>query len=156
VDRIGGGDASSYRAPESHKLNSIGFQAMSKTKNIILWVLQILLAGAFVFAGWPKLSGAQMMVDLFNTIGIGQWFRYVTGGLEVGSAVLLLIPGMAGIAAVLLTCVMLGAILTHLTILHNSPLDPFVLLVLTVFVLQGRWYQVAGLFGRAQASKAQL
>jgi len=129
---------------------------MSKTKNIILWVLQVLLAAAFVFAGWPKLSGAQMMVDLFNTIGIGQWFRYVTGGLEVGSAVLLLIPGMAGIATVLLTCVMLGAILTHLAILHNSPLDPFVLLVLTVFVLQGRWYQVAGLFGRAQASKAQL
>jgi uncharacterized membrane protein YphA (DoxX/SURF4 family) len=129
---------------------------MSKTKNIILWVLQILLAVAFLFAGWPKLSGAQMMVDLFNTIGMGQWFRYVTGGLEVGSAVLLLIPGMAGIAAVLLTCVMLGAILTHLTILHNSPLDPFVLLVLAVVVLQGRWYQVAGLFGRAHAGKAQL
>ena len=129
---------------------------MSKTRNIILWVLQILLAAAFAFAAWPKLAGAQMMVNLFNTIGIGQWFLYVTGGLEIGSAVLLLVPGLAGMGAVLLTCVMLGAILTHVTILHSSPLDPFVLLVLTAVVLQGRWYQVASLFGRAQAGKAQV
>lgn len=32
------------------------------------------------------------MVELFNEIGLGQWFRYLTGGLEVVGAVALLIP----------------------------------------------------------------
>lgn len=30
-----------------------------------------------------KLAGAPAMVGLFDTIGIGQWFRYLTGSLEV-------------------------------------------------------------------------
>lgn len=125
---------------------------MSKTKNVILWVLQIGLAAAFIGAGWPKLAGAQMMVDMFNTIGIGQWFRYLTGGLEVGSAILLLIPGMAGIASLILTCVMVGAILTHLTILHSPPTGPVVLLVLAAVVLWGRWDQLMARLRPARAT----
>src|SRR5579863_6264428 len=120
---------------------------MSKGKNIALWVVQVLLACAFVSAGWPKLAGAPMMVQMFDTIGVGQWFRYVTGGLEVGSAILLLIPGLAGFAAVLLACTMVGAILTHLTVLHSPPTGPVILLVLTLIVLWGRWGQVARRLG---------
>jgi putative oxidoreductase len=122
---------------------------MSKGKNIALWVVQVLLACAFIAAGEPKLAGAPMMVQVFDTIGAGQWFRYVTGGLEVGSAILLLIPGLAGIASVLLACVMVGAILTHLTVLHSAPTGPVVLLVLTAIVLWGRWGQVARRLGLA-------
>ncbi len=124
---------------------------MDKAKNVILWVLQIVLAAAFISAGWPKLAGAKMMVDMFTTIGVGQWFRYVTGGLEVLSAILLLIPGMAGIASLILTCVMAGAILTHLTILHSPPTGPVVLLVVAVVVLAGRWNQVAARLRPARA-----
>jgi putative oxidoreductase len=120
---------------------------MNKGKNIGLWVLQVLLAAAFVSAGWPKLAGAPMMVQMFDQIGAGQWFRYVTGTIEVGSAVLLLIPGMAGIAAVLLICTMVGAILTHLTVLHSPPTGPVVLVVLAAIVLWGRWSQVARRLG---------
>jgi putative oxidoreductase len=120
---------------------------MNKGKNIGLWVVQILLAAGFVLAGWPKLAGAPAMVQMFDQIGAGQWFRYVTGTIEVGSAILLLIPGMAGIAAILLTCTMVGAILTHLTILHSPPTGPVILLVLAVIVLWGRWSQVARRLG---------
>ncbi len=124
---------------------------MNKGKNIGLWVVQILLAAAFVSAGWPKLAGASMMVQMFDQIGVGQWFRYVTGAIEVGSAILLVIPGMAGIAAVLLACTMVGAILTHLTVLHTAPTGPVVLLVLSLIVLWGRWNQVAGRLGLTSA-----
>jgi putative oxidoreductase len=116
---------------------------MSKGKNIGLWVVQVLLACVFLSAGWFKLAGAPMMVEMFGTIGLGQWFRYMTGALEVGSGILMLIPGLAGFGAVLLACVMVGAILTHLTVLHNSPLEPVILLVLTAIVLWGRWSQVS-------------
>lgn len=90
-----------------------------------------------------------MMVQMFDAIGVGQWFRYVTGGLEVGSAILLLIPGLAGFGAVLLACTMVGAILTHLTVLHSPPTGPVILLVLAAIVLWGRWGQVARRLGLA-------
>jgi uncharacterized membrane protein YphA (DoxX/SURF4 family) len=122
---------------------------MGKGKNIGLWVAQVLLAAAFVSAGGSKLAGAPAMVQMFDTIGAGQWFRYVTGGLEVGSAILLLIPGLAGIGAVLLVCVMVGAILTHLTVLHTPPTGPVILLVLAAIVLWGRWNQIARRLGMA-------
>jgi putative oxidoreductase len=124
---------------------------MNKGKNIGLWVVQVLLAAAFVSAGGSKLAGAPAMVQMFDQIGAGQWFRYVTGTIEVGSAILLLIPGMAGIAAVLLACTMVGAILTHLTILHSPPTGPVVLLVLAGIVLWGRWSQIARRLGLGTA-----
>jgi putative oxidoreductase len=110
--------------------------------NIVLWVIQIGLAGMFIMTGWSKLTGAPAMVGLFDAVGLGQWFRYATGAIEVGSGILLLIPGLAAIAAILLGCTMVGAIITHLTILHNSPIMPVGLLIGAVVVLWGRWGQV--------------
>src|SRR5690349_854155 len=46
---------------------------------IALWVVQLGLALMFFMAGGKKLAGDPMMVGLFDTIGIGQWFRYLTG-----------------------------------------------------------------------------
>jgi putative oxidoreductase len=42
---------------------------------VALWLTQIAVAAMFLFAGGLKLTGAPEMVGLFNTIGIGQWFR---------------------------------------------------------------------------------
>lgn len=106
----------------------------SKAMNITLWVLQILAAGIFLMAGESKLAGAAPMVAAFEQIGIGQWFRYFTGGLEVTSAILLLIPKTSAIGAALLAATMVGAIVTHLFIIGGSPAVPFVLLVVTAIV----------------------
>ena len=102
----------------------------SRGATIAAWVLQLLCAAAFLAAGIPKLAGAAPMVQMFDTIGVAQWFRYVTGGIEVVSAVLLLVPGVAVFGALLLVCTMVGAILTHLLVLHSSPASPVVLVVL--------------------------
>jgi hypothetical protein len=49
--------------------------------NITLWVVQILLAALFAFAGVNKLLALQPeVVEGFAKIGLGQWFRYLTGG----------------------------------------------------------------------------
>lgn len=109
-----------------------------KGLTIALWVVQVLLAAMFFLAGGSKLAGDPKMVGLFELVGIGQWFRYLTGILEVGGAVLLLIPRTAAHGAALLVPVMLGAILTHLVVVHSSPAIPLVLLVGLVFVAWGR------------------
>jgi uncharacterized membrane protein YphA (DoxX/SURF4 family) len=100
--------------------------------------LQIAAAGMFLMAGFSKLSGNEQMVELFAAIGVGQWFRYLTGGLEVAGAILLLIPRTSGLGALMLVGVMAGAVMTHLFIVGGSPLMAIILLVVTALVAWGR------------------
>jgi putative oxidoreductase len=118
-----------------------------KALNIVLWTLQVLMALAFVAAGSGKLLGSADMVALFDAVGIGQWFRYVTGSLEVLGALLLIVPGKTALGAVLLACVMAGAVVAHLTVLHTAATAPLVLFAVTALIAWGRRSQLAGLFG---------
>lgn len=108
----------------------------------IRWILQILVAFAFLGAGSAKLAGSAPMVNMFDIIGAGQWFRYVTGVIEIGSAVMLLVPSLAGFGAVLLACTMIGAIIAHLTVLHSPPTGPIILLCLCSTIA---WLNRAGI-----------
>jgi putative oxidoreductase len=92
----------------------------------------------FFMAGGSKLSGSEQMVQLFQAIGLGLWGRYFTGFLEVGGAVLLLIPGLSGLGAALLTGVMAGAVATHVFLIGGNPTLPIVLLVLNACVAWSR------------------
>jgi putative oxidoreductase len=80
------------------------------------------------------LAGAAVMVDLFAKVGLGQWFRYFTGLLEVGAGIGLLLSRYAFYAAVVLAVVMAGAFIAHVTVLDNSPAAPVVLFVLTAII----------------------
>jgi putative oxidoreductase len=121
-----------------------------RVANVGLWILQVLLAAAFLMAGALKLAGAEMMVKQFDTIGLGQWFRSVTGALEVIAAVALLIPSASGFGALLLIPIMLGAIAAHVIVFKNSPAAPLVLLALAAVVAWGRRDQIRGtLAGKA-------
>jgi len=102
-----------------------------KARLITLWILSSLVALAFLGAGSAKLAGAAAMVELFDKVGRGQWFRYLTGLLEVAGAIGLLIPRYAFYAAGLLAIVMVGAIIAHVTVLGTSPAVPVVLLILS-------------------------
>ncbi len=107
-----------------------------------LWTLQVVLAALFLLAGGAKLMGAAPMVALFNAIGIGQWFRYVTGLIEVGAAIALVVPRLAVFGALLLVPTMIGAIVTQLFIVRASPLPPAVLLIGAVVVLWARRHEL--------------
>lgn len=114
------------------------FVEETKAKNITLWGLQLLAAFMFVGAGYAKLSGAPEMVGLFNAIGIGQWFRYVTGSIEIGSAVLLLFPRLAGVGALILVPTMIGALATHAFIVGGNFVPALFLFVVASVVAYGR------------------
>ncbi len=148
-----------WRAPRSfgydHRVNAHPAptptatpRAPSKLLNIASWVAQVLAAVAFLGAGSSKLRGVPQMVEAFGALGLGQWFRYFTGGLEVVCAILLLVPGLAGVGALLLAATMLCAVIAHLTVLPGTPLPALVLLVLVAFVAWSRRERTLGLFGR--------
>jgi len=110
----------------------------SNLKTYGLLAITALLTLAFGAAGFAKLIGADMMVATFDAIGWGQWFRYVTGVIEVGSAVLLWVPGLQWIGAALLTATMICAVLFHILVLGPSFEPALFLGVLSAFVLVAR------------------
>jgi len=103
---------------------------LSKGLNITCWVLQVLAALGFLMAGGSKLGSAPAMVEMFAKVGAGQWFRYLTGGLEVIGAVALLVPRATFYGAALLSSIMVGAIFTHLVIVGGSPVPALILLLI--------------------------
>ena len=74
------------------------------------WVLRAAIAFVFIGAGAEKFS-AEQWVKLFQEIGLGQWFRYFTGVVEVLGGVLVLIPWTVTVGLALLACTMASAAL---------------------------------------------
>jgi len=114
--------------------------------NVLLWVLQALLAVAFLAHGWLFLFPPAEMVDLMNAV-IPPAFRILIGVAEVLAAVGLTVPGITRVmpwlipwAAAGLMIVMLGA-----TILHGmrsevgSAIATAILFIVATFVAYARW-----------------
>jgi putative oxidoreductase len=110
----------------------------SRGYTIALWSLRILMAALFLFAAVMKLSGQPMMVDEFNTIGLGQWFRLLTGALEAAGAIAILLPSVSVFGAILLLAVDAGAFVAQIAILHVDWIHVVVIgaLLATVIYLQ--------------------
>jgi putative oxidoreductase len=115
---------------------------------VALWLTQIALAGLFLFSGGLKLTGAPELVALFDAIGIGQWFRYVTGSIEVVSAVALVVPAWAAFGALMLIPTMVGALVTHLFIVGGSAVPATVLLIGALAIAWARRDQLASVLSR--------
>ncbi|MEU5696765.1 DoxX family protein [Actinosynnema sp. NPDC020468] len=98
----------------------------------VVWVVQVALAGYFVYSGWLLLGDG--LVGKFERIGFGQWLRYLTGVLEIAGALGLLVPRLCGAAALGLVGVMAGAVATELVILSGDATLPAGLLLVAALV----------------------
>ncbi|WP_051620954.1 DoxX family protein [Paenibacillus sp. UNC451MF] len=111
------------------------------------WVVRILqgLVGVmFLLTGFMKLSGDPAQAEAFNGIyGYGTGFMYVVGGIEVVSAVGLLLGfwrnKLISVFSGVLIIVMGGAVFTHLKAGQGFGVAtmPLVLLVLCLIVFLG-------------------
>lgn len=120
-----------------------------RSVTIILWTAQILMAGFFVFASLPKLLGDPTAVQMYGIIGLGQWFRYLTGICELSGAIGLLIPRLSGLAASGLVGVMIGATVTNLFVLPGmapAAIETGALGVIFVLIAYARRDQTRALF----------
>ena len=123
-------------------MSTIVTPARPRWTTAALWTLRGMLALVFLGAGGAKLYGVPMMVQEFDHIGLGQWFRYFTGGLEVLGALLILAPAFAAFGAVLLICIMIGATFTHLFVIGGSAVPALILLALSSVVAYAKRDQV--------------
>ncbi len=117
--------------------------------NIALWVVQILLALAFLMAGFMKVS--QPIENLKKNMG---WVAHTTpgivrliGALEILGGIGLIVPAVMGIlpwltpvAAIGLVLTMIGASIVHVRLKEFSGLmAPIILLLLALFIVIGRF-----------------
>ena len=110
----------------------------SSVRNIIAWILQVLLALAFIKSGFDKLSHGPETAKMFGSLGLPEWFAYFIGGAELLGGIGLLIPRTVRPAALGLILVMIGAVIMHATKIPGGlvkGVPAIVLLVLLAVVL---------------------
>jgi putative oxidoreductase len=114
-------------------------QARRRRRQLIaLECTELLLAGVFFLVGGAKLIGRHDMIDLFRSIGVGQWLRYVTGVFEVAGAAFMVIPLASGASAVALGIIMISATLIELLVLRRPPIAAMACLSAHTYVAWGR------------------
>ena len=93
--------------------------------NILLWVLQVLLALAFFAHGWLFLFPPASLVDEMNA-SLPRWFQLFIGVAEVLAAVGLTLPGLTRIQPWLISCAAAGfaAVVTQSAVIAPARMAP--------------------------------
>lgn len=115
-------------------------------------VLQSLLLFFMVYQGVSKIAGAQHQVELFNMIKLPQWFRVVTGLVQLaGSAGLIIgywFPEVIPWAGIWIGFTMLVACLAHFRVKHPiaQAVPPFVIVLIAIALVLLRPERLSHLF----------
>jgi uncharacterized membrane protein YphA (DoxX/SURF4 family) len=117
--------------------------------NVLLWIVQALLASLFLFAGGAKLvmTMEQMQQGQEGQVALPELFLRFIGAVEVLGGLGLILPGLFRIrpmltplAAAGLVIIMIGATsITVATMPVANAIMPFVGGVLALFGAYGRW-----------------
>lgn len=104
---------------------------LSRRSHLAVRMLQIVLAVFMaVPSAAPKLIGHSSAAESFDKIGFGDWFMYLTGGLELAGAIALVIPILSGLSALAFMGLMIGAFITQMTVFDGQyAITPLILFV---------------------------
>ena len=85
------------------------------------WALRVSVALVFSLVGLDKIVPrfSSSWVPTFDAIGLGQWFRYFTGIVEVVGGLLFLIPPATSLGAAMLIATMCGAMAVHFVVFKH-------------------------------------
>jgi putative oxidoreductase len=101
------------------------------------WLPRLAVVFGFLVIGGTKFSsGRGEWYQLFERIGLGQWFRYFTGGMQVLGALLLLTRRTRTAGAAMLGCTMVGAMFVDVFIVHavGFAVAPLILLCIVAAI----------------------
>ncbi|MCX5413275.1 DoxX family protein [Streptomyces sp. NBC_00059] len=119
-----------------------------RTAAVALTGARVALALFLGFSAVAKLVAHESAVESFDRMGWGSGAMYTIGGLELAGAVALLIPLLAGVAAVALAGLLAGAAVVQLTLLDPpNAVMPALLIVLVVLIARDRRERTAELAG---------
>ena len=119
--------------------------APSPMERVMATVPRLLLGAVFILIGWTKFGAHSTWVPLFQKLGLGQWFRYLAGIMQVGGGALALFRRTAIAGAALIACTMAGAVIADAFVLNYglAAVIPFALLAFAVGVAVQAWASVA-------------
>ncbi|MFF3398471.1 DoxX family protein [Streptomyces sp. NPDC002659] len=105
---------------------------LSRRSHLAVRTLQIVLALFMAIpSAAPKLIGHSSAAESFDKIGFGDWFMYLTGGLELAGAIALVIPILSGLSALAFVGLMIGAFITQVTVFDGQyAITPVILFVI--------------------------
>ncbi|MFJ8866303.1 DoxX family protein [Streptomyces sp. NPDC102473] len=108
---------------------------------------RVVLALFLGFSAVAKLVAHTSAVESFDRMGWGSGAMYAIGGLELAGALALLVPLLAGVAAVALVGLLAGAAVVQLTLLDPpNAVMPALLVVLVVLIARERRERTRELF----------
>jgi uncharacterized membrane protein YphA (DoxX/SURF4 family) len=113
--------------------------------NIVLWILQVLLALAFLAHGWMFLFPSPEIAALMNA-SLARWFQLFLGVAEVAAGIGLILPGLTRVLPQLVAWAADGIaiVMVSATVWHfvrgevSSGFITLVLLAMAVFVAYQR------------------
>jgi uncharacterized membrane protein YphA (DoxX/SURF4 family) len=128
--------AASLTSAPTASAGTVAAAGPGRRTHLAVRTLQIVLALFFAVASaGPKLVGHSSAAEGFDSIGYGDWYMYLVGGLELAGAVALVIPILSGISALALMGLMIGAFVTQLTAFDGeNALTPVIFFVLLAVV----------------------
>jgi len=114
-------------------------QPTGKPRQILTWILRVLLGVVFLGIGIEKLTGTMGTIPFFAAIGWGQWFRYASGAADTAGALLIFVPRWTSYGAIIITCTVgLGTYLCFTLPLY-SPIFPLVMTMLAATLAGLAW-----------------
>jgi hypothetical protein len=113
--------------------------------NLVLWILQVLLAAAFFAHGWMMLAPPPEIAAQMNAM-LPRWFSLFIGASEVLAAIGITLPGLTRIHPWLVTWAAVGImiVMVSATVLHVArneipqALITLLLLAMATFVAYAR------------------
>lgn len=114
--------------------------------NILLWILQVLLAAIFAWHGWLFLAPSPEVALLMNAM-LPRWFQVALGIAEILGAIGLILPSATRVLPKLTVAAAVGVMLVTIcaTVLHatrgetSSAITTAVLFAIAALVAHGRW-----------------
>jgi len=123
----------------------------ARWKTIGFRVLRFVFAIFLLMGAGGKLAGIQQMVQLFDAVGLGQWFRIFTGLCELATAILIVFPATIGVGALLGFFVMVGATIANIVVLRQDFIHsaiPAIIFAMIAWTYRGQLLKLIGLWDR--------
>jgi putative oxidoreductase len=113
--------------------------------NVVLWILQVLLAVAFAAHGWMMLFPPPDIAVQMDA-NLPRWFSLFIGVAEVAAAIGLILPGATRVMPFFVTWAAVGIIVIMVSATgyhavrgeYGSAVTTFVLLLMAAFLVYGR------------------